>query len=52
MLAELHHCAGGADRFAVVDTETRGIYSTDRVVEIAIVTLALDGEVIDRFDTW
>lgn len=51
MLAELHRCAGGADRFAVVDTETTGIYSTDRVVEIAIVTLALDGEVIDRFDT-
>lgn len=51
MLAELQRRAGGADRFAVVDTETTGVYSSDRVVEVAIVTLALDGEVIDSFDT-
>jgi len=47
----LRECAGGADRFVVVDTETTGVYSTDRVVEVAIVTLSLDGEVIDHFDT-
>ena len=47
----LRECAGGADRFAVVDTETTGVYSSDRVVEVAIVTLSLDGEVIDHFDT-
>lgn len=51
MLAELHRSADGADRFAVVDTETTGVYTTDRVVEIAIVTPTLDSEVIDRFDT-
>ena len=47
----LRECAGGADRFAVVDTETTGVYSTDRVVEVAIVTLSLDGDVIDTYDT-
>lgn len=47
----LRECAGGADRFVVVDTETTGVYSNDRVVEVAIVTLSLDGEVIDHFDT-
>ncbi len=47
----LRECAGGADRFAVVDTETTGVYSTDRVIEVAILTLSLDGEVIDTYDT-
>lgn len=47
----LRECAGGADRFAVVDTETTGVYSSDHIVEIAIVTLSLDGAVIDEFDT-
>jgi DNA polymerase-3 subunit epsilon len=47
----LRDCAGGADRFVVVDTETTGVYSSDRVVEVAIVTLSLDGEVVDHFDT-
>lgn len=51
MLRDLRDRAGGADRFAVVDTETTGVYSSDRVVEVAVVTLALDGEVIDTFDT-
>lgn len=48
---ELEACAGGADRFAVVDTETTGVYSSDRVVEVAVITLDLDGRVIDRFET-
>lgn len=43
--------AGGADRFVVVDTETTGIYTSDRIVEIALLTLSLDGELIDSFDT-
>lgn len=51
MTEGLRACAGGADRFAVVDTETTGVYSTDRVVEVAIVTLSLNGDVLDRFDT-
>lgn len=51
MAAGLRGCAGGADRFVVIDTETTGVYRSDRVVEIALVTLSLDGDVIDVFDT-
>lgn len=41
-----------ADRIAVIDVETTGLYRTDRVVEIAIVTMdATTGTVIDEFDT-
>lgn len=47
-LAELF---GDADRIAVVDVETTGLYSKDRVVEVAIVTLDGYGAVIDEFDT-
>jgi DNA polymerase-3 subunit epsilon len=43
--------AGGADRVTVVDCETTGVYNSDRIVEIAIVTLDLDGQVIDTWDT-
>lgn len=50
-MAGLHEVAGGADRIAVVDTETTGVYNSDRVVEVAILTLTLDGEVIDEWDT-
>ena len=42
---------GEADRIVVVDTETTGVFPSDRVVEVALVTLDLDGEVIDEFDT-
>jgi len=35
----------------VIDTETTGLYSSDRIVEISIVTLSLDGDVVDIFDT-
>ncbi len=48
---DLARLAGGADRIAVVDCETTGIYSSDRVVEIAIVTLDLDGRVTHLWDT-
>ena len=47
----IRHLAGGADRIAVVDTETTGVYDRDRVVEIAIVTMSLDGQVIDIWES-
>ena len=43
--------AGIADRIAVVDTETTGVYNNDRILEVAVVTLDLNGNVIDRWDT-
>ncbi|MDG2025943.1 MAG: exonuclease domain-containing protein [Acidimicrobiales bacterium] len=43
--------AGGADRLVVIDTETTGLYNSDRVVEFALITLALDGQVIDVWDS-
>lgn len=43
--------AGGADRIAVVDCETTGVYNSDRVVEVGIVTMDLDGAVIDAWET-
>jgi len=49
--AEFGTLAGGADRIAVVDCETTGVYNSDRVVEIAIVTLDLDGQIIDKWET-
>jgi DNA polymerase-3 subunit epsilon len=42
---------GDADRIAVIDVETTGLYKSDRVVEIAIVTLDGDGAITDEFDT-
>lgn len=47
----LTHVAGGADRFVIVDTETTGVYPSDRVVEVAVVTLDLDGTVLEVWDT-
>lgn len=41
---------GEADRIAVIDVETTGLYSTDRVVEIAVVTLDRNGTIVDEFD--
>lgn len=48
---DLRALAGGADRVVVVDTETTGVYPSDRIVEIALVTLSLNGEVLDVWDT-
>ncbi|MFJ1461694.1 exonuclease domain-containing protein [Nocardia sp. N2S4-5] len=39
------------DRVAVLDVETTGLYRSDRVVEIAVVTMDASGQVIDEFDT-
>ncbi|MGH9009467.1 MAG: 3'-5' exonuclease, partial [Acidimicrobiia bacterium] len=47
----LARLAGPADRIAVVDVETTGVYPTDRVVEVAIVTVGLDGSVLDEWET-
>lgn len=47
-LAEL---AGGADRITVVDCETTGVYNSDRVVELAIVTMDLEGNILESWDT-
>jgi DNA polymerase-3 subunit epsilon len=49
--APFGHLASFTDRVVVVDTETTGVYNADRVVEVAVVTLDLDGLVIDEWDT-
>jgi len=41
----------GAERIAVIDVETTGLYSADRVVEIAVVTMDRRGEVVDEFES-
>ncbi|WP_244975626.1 3'-5' exonuclease [Mycobacterium kubicae] len=41
----------GVDRVTVVDVETTGLYRTDRIVEIALVTMDPSGNVIDEFET-
>jgi DNA polymerase-3 subunit epsilon len=51
MPSSLRELAGGAERFVVVDTETTGVYPSDRIVEISIVTVDLEGQVIDVYDT-
>ena len=37
-------------RIVVVDTETTGLFSTDRIVEIACVTI-FDGEIVEEYET-
>ncbi len=46
----LETAPGQADGIVVLDTETTGAYTSNLVVEIALVTLDLDGQVIDEFD--
>ncbi|MCZ7525599.1 MAG: exonuclease domain-containing protein [Acidimicrobiia bacterium] len=48
---DLERLAGGADRVAVVDCETTGVYNTDRIVELAIVTVGLDGTITEVWET-
>ena len=43
--------ADGFDRFVVVDVETTGLYNSDRVVEVAAVTLATGGRIVDEWDS-
>lgn len=42
---------GRADRFVVVDVETTGVYNSDRVVEVATVTVDGSGVIVDEWDT-
>lgn len=39
------------DRMVVVDVETTGLYNTDRIVEVAAVTLNPRGRIVDEWDT-
>ena len=41
---------GDADRIAVIDVETTGLYSTDRIVEVAVVTVDRNGSIVDEFE--
>lgn len=41
---------GNADRIAVIDVETTGLFSADRVVEIAVVTMDRNGVIVDEFE--
>lgn len=47
----IEHLIGRAGRIAIIDVETTGLYNTDRIVEIAILTLDCDGRVHDEFET-
>lgn len=50
-LKELEHLIGRDGRLAVIDVETTGVYNTDRIVEIAILTMDCDGRIHDEFET-
>lgn len=41
---------GDVDRIAVVDVETTGVYSNDRVVEVGVVTVDRSGAIVDEFE--
>ncbi|MDZ4232643.1 MAG: exonuclease domain-containing protein [Dietzia sp.] len=47
----IEHLVGRDGRIAVIDVETTGLYNTDRIVEVAILTLDCDGRVHDEFET-
>jgi DNA polymerase-3 subunit epsilon len=38
-------------RFVVVDVETTGVYNSDRIVEVAAVTMSPDGTILDEWET-
>jgi len=38
-------------QFVAVDVETTGLYTSDRVVEVAAVTVSADGRIVDEWDT-
>lgn len=40
-----------ADRVAVIDVETTGLFSADRVVEVAVVTVDRHGNIVDEFES-
>lgn len=47
---DLFGLLGAVDRIAVVDVETTGLFSKDRVVEVAVVTIDRDGNILDEFE--
>lgn len=47
----LGHLLGTGERLAVIDVETTGRYSKDRVVEVAIITIDEHGDVVEVFET-
>jgi DNA polymerase III subunit epsilon len=47
----IEHLIGRDGRIAVIDVETTGLYTNDRIVEIAVLTLDCDGRVHDEFET-
>ncbi|WP_319431850.1 exonuclease domain-containing protein [Mycobacterium sp. RTGN5] len=47
----LANLLGREGRVAVIDVETTGLYRTDRVVEVAVVTVNADGAIEEEFDT-
>ncbi|SKG74758.1 DNA polymerase [Mycobacteroides abscessus subsp. bolletii] len=49
--SQLSSLLGGADRIAVVDVETTGLFSADRVVEVAVVTIDRNGTIVDEFES-
>lgn len=51
-IAELGLAAllGDVDRIAVIDVETTGLFSADRVVEVAVVTVDRSGAIVDEFE--
>jgi DNA polymerase III subunit epsilon len=42
---------GPSGRIVVFDCETTGIYTKDRVIEVALVTVGPDGEVLDQWES-
>jgi DNA polymerase-3 subunit epsilon len=46
----LRYFRPGGERLAILDTETTGFSKTDRIVEVAVLTV-VDGEIVDEFDT-
>lgn len=48
---QLQSTTGEARLFAVVDVETTGLRSTDRIVEVAVVVIDSSGKVVDEYDT-
>lgn len=49
--ARLGHLLSSGERLAVLDVETTGLYKSDRVVEVAVVTLDPDGDIVEVFET-
>lgn len=49
--AGIEHLIGRDGRIAVIDVETTGLYTSDRIVEIAVLILDCDGRVHDEFET-